>query len=125
MKSSAAQNNTAKIDELKNRADNRKCFDCHEKVTPLIILYEQGTTYAVMDFGIFVCSTCSGIHRELNHKVKGIAMCNFNDKEIETLTKNGNDVSDSSIDDTTTMFALDFSFSHINLLDMNRTPIKA
>jgi hypothetical protein len=57
--------------------------------------------------------------------VKGIAMCNFNDKEIETLTKNGNDVSDSSIDDTTTMFALDFSFSHINLLDMNRTPIKA
>jgi len=48
-----------------------------------------------MDFGIFVCSTCSGIHRELNHKVKGIAMCNFNDKEIETLTKNGNDVSRS------------------------------
>jgi hypothetical protein len=27
------------------------------------------------------------------HKVKGIAMCNFNDKEIEILTKNGNEVS--------------------------------
>jgi hypothetical protein len=46
-----------------------------------------------MDFGIFVCSTCSGIHREINHKVKGFAMCNFNDKEIEILTKNGNEVS--------------------------------
>ena len=45
-----------------------------------------------MDFGIFVCSTCSGIHRELTHKVKGIAMCNFNDKEIDILTKNGNEV---------------------------------
>ncbi len=45
-----------------------------------------------MDFGVFVCSSCSGIHRELNHKVKGIAMCNFNDKEIEILTKNGNEV---------------------------------
>jgi hypothetical protein len=45
-----------------------------------------------MDFGVFVCSTCSGIHREINHKVKGIGMCNFNDKEIEILTKNGNEV---------------------------------
>jgi hypothetical protein len=45
-----------------------------------------------MDFGVFVCSSCSGIHREMTHKVKGIAMCNFNDKELEILTKNGNEV---------------------------------
>jgi len=45
-----------------------------------------------MDFGVFVCSTCSGIHRELTHKVKGLAMCNFSEKEIEVLTKNGNEV---------------------------------
>jgi Putative GTPase activating protein for Arf len=44
-----------------------------------------------MDFGVFVCSSCSGIHRDMTHKVKGIGMCNFNDKEIETLTKNGNE----------------------------------
>ena len=46
-----------------------------------------------MDFGVFVCSVCSGIHREMNHKVKGIGMCNFSDKEIEILTTNGNGVS--------------------------------
>jgi len=46
-----------------------------------------------MDYGVFVCSACSGIHREMTHKVKGIGMCNFNEKEIEFLSKNGNKVS--------------------------------
>jgi len=45
-----------------------------------------------MDFGIFVCSTCSGIHREMCHKVKGVGMCNFSDKELEMLVNNGNEV---------------------------------
>lgn len=46
-----------------------------------------------MDFGVFVCSSCSGIHREMTHKVKGVGMCNFADKEIEFLAANGNKVS--------------------------------
>ena len=45
-----------------------------------------------MDFGIFVCSTCSGFHREMTHKVKGVGMSNFSDKELESLQKNGNEV---------------------------------
>ena len=57
----------------------------------------QGTTYAVMDFGVFVCSTCSGVHRELSHKVKGVGMSNFSDKELELLQKNGNEVSPSMV----------------------------
>lgn len=40
-----------------------------------------------MDFGVFVCSFCSGIHREMTHKVKGIGMCNFTEKEAEFLAK--------------------------------------
>ena len=45
------------------------------------------------EFGIFVCSVCSGIHREMNHKgVKGIGMSNFTDKEAESLAKLGNEV---------------------------------
>ena len=45
-----------------------------------------------MDFGIFVCSACSGIHRELSHKVKGVSMSNFTEKEAEFLASKGNDV---------------------------------
>jgi hypothetical protein len=44
-----------------------------------------------MDQGIFVCSSCSGIHRDLSHKVKGFSMCNFNDKETAILEKWGNE----------------------------------
>lgn len=85
-----------KIDDLKNLPENRKCFDCHEKVSGLK-LNHQGTTYAVMDFGVFVCSTCAGIHRDMTHKVKGIAMCNFNEKELDVLVKNGNEVSKGAL----------------------------
>lgn len=46
--------------------------------------------YVVMNFGVFVCSPCAGIHREMTHKVKGISMSNFSEDEIKTLTKLGN-----------------------------------
>jgi hypothetical protein len=45
-----------------------------------------------MNFGTFVCSRCSGIHRELNNKVKGIGVSNFNEQELNTLNNMGNDV---------------------------------
>jgi hypothetical protein len=46
--------------------------------------------YVVLDFGVFVCNTCSGIHRELNHKVKGMGMSNFNEKDVEKIQSWGN-----------------------------------
>jgi len=51
-----------------------------------------------MNFGIFVCSKCAGLHRELNHKVKGLAMCKFSKDEIEFLEKWGNEVKLNWID---------------------------
>lgn len=45
-----------------------------------------------MNYGIFVCSKCAGLHRELNHKVKGLGMCTFNKEELEFLEKWGNEV---------------------------------
>lgn len=58
-----------------------------------LLLIIQGTTYVVTEFGIFVCSSCSGIHREMSHKgVKGIGMSNFTDKETELLATQGNEV---------------------------------
>ncbi len=52
---------------MRTKSYNKSCFDCHEK----------GVNYVVIDFGTFVCSTCSGIHRQLMHKVKGLGMSNF------------------------------------------------
>lgn len=46
-----------------------------------------------MDFGVYVCSACSGIHREMTHKVKGVSMSNFTDKEAAFLAEKGNVVS--------------------------------
>ena len=49
--------------------------------------------YCVINFHVFVCSACAGIHREMNHKVKGISMSVFTDQELKDLTANGNAVS--------------------------------
>lgn len=45
------------------------------------------------DFGVFVCSTCSGIHRDMTHKVKGIGMSNFSELEAKSIAERGNKVS--------------------------------
>lgn len=45
-----------------------------------------------MNFGTFVCTRCSGIHRDLSFKVKGIGVCNFSEADLALLTKFGNDV---------------------------------
>ena len=71
-----------KLDKIKKREENKKCFDCGEK----------GTTYVCIDFGTFICSRCAGILRELNFKVKGTGVSIFNQKEIDLLDKNGNEV---------------------------------
>lgn len=49
--------------------------------------------YCVINFNIFVCSSCAGIHREMNHKVKGISMSVFTEQELKDLTTHGNAVS--------------------------------
>ena len=56
--------------------------------------------YCVMNFFVFVCSTCAGIHREMTHKVKGISMCVFSEQELKDLTENGNAVSKNFISHT-------------------------
>lgn len=74
------ESNNNIVTELRKEVANKSCFDCGEK----------GVNYVVLEFGVFVCNSCSGIHRELTHKVKGMGMCNFTDKDVETLKKWGN-----------------------------------
>ncbi|KAK6588988.1 hypothetical protein RS030_243640 [Cryptosporidium xiaoi] len=59
---------------------NRKCANCNE----------IGPNYICLDFGTFVCSTCSGIHREFNHKVKSISLSKWTLNEVKYICNNGN-----------------------------------
>jgi len=60
---------------------NKKCFDCGER----------GPTYVCMevDFKIFVCTSCSGLHRELSHKVKGISVSKWTMEDVDSIVESG------------------------------------
>ena len=60
---------------------NRECLDCTEK----------GPQAIVLNFSTFVCTVCSGIHREFNHRIKGISMSKFTSEEVAEMEAKGND----------------------------------
>jgi len=68
--------------QLLQLPENKKCADCTAK----------GPVYANITFNTFVCTTCSGIHREFNHRVKSISMATFKPEEIKNLQEGGNKV---------------------------------
>ena len=70
----------AKLKEITKRSENRRCMDCLEK----------GPRYVVMNFNIFVCSACSGVHREFQHRALGISMSKFTWEQVNDLEKGGN-----------------------------------
>ena len=76
-----AVDSTSELQELRKIASNKRCFDCNQ----------AGTTYAVPELGIFLCSICGGIHREFNHRVKGLSTCNFTEIEVSKLKSMGNE----------------------------------
>ncbi|KAF9937920.1 ArfGAP with FG repeats 1, partial [Modicella reniformis] len=62
--------------------ENKKCFDCPSKVN----------VYANLFNHTFICEKCSGLHRELNHRVKSISASTFTPEEVSSLQKGGNGV---------------------------------
>lgn len=66
---------------------NKQCANCGE----------MGPVYVCMDFHTFVCTECSGLHRELSHKVKSISMSNWNMDEFVTLESGGGNERDHQI----------------------------
>ena len=70
------------LKECQKRQDNRTCFDCTGR----------GNQYVVLNFNTFVCTTCSGIHREMQHKIKSVGMSTFTLDEIKAIDKGGNAV---------------------------------
>ncbi|TPX45340.1 hypothetical protein SeMB42_g04046 [Synchytrium endobioticum] len=68
---------------LMQRADNRRCADCH-KTDP---------RWASWNLGIFMCIRCSGIHRSLGthiSKVKSADLDSWTTEQIENMARWGN-----------------------------------
>nr|POE62360.1 isoform 3 of probable adp-ribosylation factor gtpase-activating protein agd14 [Quercus suber] len=53
---------------------------------------EQGPQYVCTNFWTFVCTICSGVHREFSHRVKSISMANFSAEEVSALQGGGNEI---------------------------------
>ncbi|XP_019151567.1 PREDICTED: probable ADP-ribosylation factor GTPase-activating protein AGD14 isoform X1 [Ipomoea nil] len=60
--------------------ENRRCINCNS----------LGPQYVCINFWTFVCTTCSGIHREFTHRVKSISMAKFTSQEVSALQGGGN-----------------------------------
>ncbi|XP_068337223.1 probable ADP-ribosylation factor GTPase-activating protein AGD14 [Pyrus communis] len=60
--------------------ENRKCINCNS----------LGPQYVCTNFWTFVCTNCSGIHREFTHRVKSVSMAKFTSQEVNALQEGGN-----------------------------------
>ncbi|GMI83953.1 hypothetical protein HRI_002064600 [Hibiscus trionum] len=65
---------------LLKQQENRRCINCNS----------LGPQYVCTNFWTFVCTTCSGIHREFTHRVKSVSMAKFTSQEVSTLQEGGN-----------------------------------
>ncbi|OUZ99717.1 Arf GTPase activating protein [Macleaya cordata] len=60
---------------------NRRCINCNS----------LGPQYVCTNFWTFVCTNCSGIHREFTHRVKSVSMAKFTSQEVSALQGGGNE----------------------------------
>ncbi|KAG7989018.1 hypothetical protein I3843_03G217100 [Carya illinoinensis] len=65
---------------LLKHAENRRCINCNS----------LGPQYVCTNFWTFVCTNCSGIHREFTHRVKSVSMAKFTSQEVTALQEGGN-----------------------------------
>ncbi|XP_062231987.1 probable ADP-ribosylation factor GTPase-activating protein AGD14 isoform X4 [Phragmites australis] len=60
---------------------NRRCINCNS----------LGPQYVCTSFSTFICTNCSGIHREFTHRVKSISVAKFTSQEVSALQEGGNE----------------------------------
>ncbi|KAJ0709969.1 putative Arf GTPase activating protein [Helianthus annuus] len=76
------ERNERAIRNLLKLPENRRCINCNS----------LGPQYVCTSFWTFVCTTCSGIHREFTHRVKSVSMAKFTTQEVSALQGGGNAV---------------------------------
>ncbi|KAF0936080.1 hypothetical protein E2562_038574, partial [Oryza meyeriana var. granulata] len=60
---------------------NKRCINCNN----------LGPQYVCTNFWTFVCTNCSGAHREFTHRVKSVSMAKFTAQEVSALQDGGNE----------------------------------
>lgn len=60
---------------------NKRCINCNS----------LGPQYVCTTFWTFVCTNCSGVHREFTHRVKSVSMAKFSADEVAALQAGGNE----------------------------------
>ncbi|KAK4511727.1 60S ribosomal protein L28 [Mucor velutinosus] len=75
-------NNQKKVRDLLRLKENKKCFDCPTK-SPAFV----NTTIQT-----FICARCSGLVREVGHRVKAVSASKFSGAELMALKKGGNGI---------------------------------
>lgn len=60
---------------------NKRCINCNN----------LGPQYVCTNFWTFICTNCSGLHREFCHRVKSISMAKFTTQEVTALQEGGNE----------------------------------
>ncbi|MCL7050749.1 hypothetical protein MKW94_023684 [Papaver nudicaule] len=60
---------------------NRRCINCNS----------LGPQYVCTNFWTFICTNCSGLHREFTHRVKSVSMAKFTSQEVSALQAGGNE----------------------------------
>ena len=73
--------NKERFAKVKNLPDNKKCFDCDARGRP---------QYVVMPLWTFVCTGCSGVHREFSHRVLSVTLHTFTKEQIGLLEATSN-----------------------------------
>ncbi|XP_024029649.1 probable ADP-ribosylation factor GTPase-activating protein AGD14 [Morus notabilis] len=61
--------------------ENRRCINCNS----------LGPQYVCTTFLTFVCTNCSGVHREFTHRVKSVSVAKFSVEEVSALQVGGNE----------------------------------
>ncbi|GAB4854200.1 hypothetical protein Ancab_022783 [Ancistrocladus abbreviatus] len=69
------------IRNLLKLTGNRRCINCNS----------LGPQYVCTTFWTFVCTNCSGVHREFTHRVKSVSMAKFSLEEVNALQAGGNE----------------------------------
>ncbi|KAG6544605.1 hypothetical protein Mapa_014027 [Marchantia paleacea] len=75
------EKNERSIRALLKQTENRRCINCGS----------LGPQYVCTTFSIFVCTNCSGLHREFTHRIKSVSMAKFTAEEVKSLQAGGNE----------------------------------